>query len=154
MIDRNDRPQDFSLPPDAERDARDAIDAVLRGLHHPHGAPDVTANVMARLGYAPASAPQARRWHWMSLARRGGFAAVILFAVVVGARIHLHTADARRPAEITIPDAVNSAVQEKRETFEGFIHAIRNLTPRHVREQDQAPEVRPEPDALAPYCWV
>lgn len=152
MIDRNDHRPNSPSPDDLDPHV---VEAMLGSLRHPSRSPDVTARVMSRLGYEPVSPRRARHWRWMVAARRGGFTALLLLAVVVGVRLHLHSDDARRPAEITVPDAVHSAVQQKREKFEGFLRTIRTLSPRSapVTEPPQ-PDATVDPQAVAPYGWV
>jgi hypothetical protein len=120
----------------------------------PDAAPpvDVTASVMKRLGYVPATTVEARRWKWAVRARRAACGLSVMAIVAVAARLHMHSFNASASASVSIPEAVRSAYEEKRGRFQGFMRTLRDLTPDPSNSEPAAPAH--ETSAMAPFVWV
>jgi hypothetical protein len=158
-----------SNPPAREPSALESVDAMLfEAFQRPMPAPDLTRNIMGRLGYmkaAPGAVRKARFRRWA-----GRFATVFVALVAVGVGLHMYNIgpDARRAAPITIPSAIGSELQRQQDCINSMIRTIRQLTPKHgerapsfisrpVEEPSESNQPLDEDvnrSAVAPVEWV
>lgn len=102
---------------------------LLGDLARPTDAPDMTRSIMGRLGYMRVPSAVSRRHRLRRAAGRLGLLCSALFAVGLGAKMYLESPQARRPADVTIPAAIDSDLQRQHQQFDSMIRTIRNLSP-------------------------
>lgn len=91
-------------------------------------APDMTVQVMQRLGYRLAPSYEARRRRRARAVVRGGV--TLLFLCTLAVSVHLQSAreDLRTPADQTISDAVGRDLRSAEEGLRESLRAIRSLS--------------------------
>ncbi|MBX3372545.1 MAG: hypothetical protein KF817_01810 [Phycisphaeraceae bacterium] len=91
-------------------------------------APDMTVQVMQRLGYRLAPSHEARRRERARAVVRGGV--TLLFVCTLALSVHLQSAreDLRTPADQTISDAVGRDLRSAEEGLRESLRAIRSLS--------------------------
>ena len=143
------------------RPRRIADDAVLRDLSQPVAAPDMTRHIMNRLGYMQVPPKVARRHRVRRFSGRIGLVAAAALVMSVGALLHLNGPDARRPADITVPAAIGSDVQQHHQQIDSVIQTIRNLTPEAPPAPQRQEYLPPAPvnddvnrSSVGPMKWV
>jgi hypothetical protein len=135
---------------------------LLGDLARPMNAPDMTRSIMGRLGYMKVPPVVSRRHRLRRAAGRLGMLCASLFAVAIGAKMYLESPQARQPAEITIPAAIDSDLQRQHLQSDSVIRTIRNLTPVNsapgdAGDQDSEPEGIDEEinrSTVGPVRWV
>lgn len=115
--------------------------------------PDMTREIMGRLGYMKTTDDAARR---VRRGRRIARTAIIAGGVAmlaVGAVIHHAGPRARRPVEQTIPAALSEVVQQKQERWQRSFETIIRQVPWTSEENTDAPGP-PEQIAMGPFRWL
>lgn len=136
------------------------IDRILESeLRRPVGSPDLTRNIMGRLGYMQATPAVSRR---RCMQRWLGRASLLCTTFVVGwlgVMAFQASPEARRPMESTIPSAIHSDLQQQQNQINSVIQLLRELPPRlsaPVGEEGEILYIDEEIDqsAVAPVRWV
>ena len=110
---------------------RPDVHEVWSSLAQPAAAPDLSQTIMGRLGYQRISPQTSRRRRLIARANRAGILMVAAIAFAIGWRVFETSPQIRRPAESTIPDAINHDVQMQQQRLERAIRNIRTIsTPR------------------------
>lgn len=129
---------------------RDLDDLLHEELRRPSPVPpDLTRNIMGRLGYMKVTPAVARRRRVQRWSARFALIAMSLAVGYVGVVAFKASPDARIPHEITIPAAISSDVNQKQHRINSVIQILRELPPRLELDSTSPPDgqpVPPEPD--------
>lgn len=102
-------------------------------------APDMSADILGRLGMVEVSTSTARRRRLARCGSRLAMCAVAFVLVGLGIRAHSLSDDARRPEGMTLPSALENDLRRPRSDFNTFKRFIRPIGPREV-PADTAPQ--------------
>jgi hypothetical protein len=137
--------------------------SLLADLSKPVRAPDMTRPIMGRLGYMHVNGTVARRKRLQQWASRVGVLLAAALALGIGLRFYEHSSAMRRPAGLTIPDALGNDLQLQQHRIGNVIRTIRSLSPKPPQDRPSrsAPEAGPpslnddvNDWSIAPVRWV
>jgi hypothetical protein len=124
------------------------LDEIERGGE----APDLTREIMGRLGYMKTPDAAARRRRRGRRVARTVIIAGGVAMLAMGAVIHHAGPRARQPVEQTIPAALSQDVQQKQERWQRSLETIIRPGPWTSEENPDAPA--PEQIAMGPFRWL
>ncbi len=130
-----------------------------------NAAPDMTDQIMMRLGYAKLDANQARRHRFRRRAGRGLVALGMLATACGALMLHANSDRARRPDAVTLSQVLDSVAREREATRQAWVRTVDHarrlfLVPQESvfdapvsNEEPILDPVRPVPDDRSPVPW-
>ncbi|MCZ6834681.1 MAG: hypothetical protein O7G85_02810 [Planctomycetota bacterium] len=133
-------------------------------------APDLTKSIMGQLGYMQATVNANRKAFYQRWMHRAILGTAAMVALGVGIKLFNMSPEARRPAEITIHEALVNDIQNHSEGLSQLLPTFRTIPTTPESPESQESEVKPEDseaveafetndaelpyEAKAPFRWI
>jgi len=138
-------------------DAMTPLGNVLGGLKRAGDEPDLSGEIMGRLGYQRVPNAATRRRRRAKRLVRTATVTGLLLAVMLGGLLRYGAPDARRVEGPTVQEALGREVEQQRTRFNRTFQTIRNLVPQPAETHGPRQDVIDEDvdrSAIAPVVWL
>ncbi|MHC5027877.1 MAG: hypothetical protein ACYTGR_14070 [Planctomycetota bacterium] len=111
--------------------------------------PDLSNDILGRLGLVQVPESVSRRRRFIRFGNRIAMSVAAVLLIGLAVRVHHLSADAGRPAGLTIPSALENEIQRTQNGFNS-IRSFRHFGPPVAPKADETPAPKTDDQAIAP----